>query len=475
MGGEAIFAFVCVLGFVVCAGLLTVAVRSSHGRTKQLEQTKVRLLASDGLTGWAGRVGLEVLESSGGWRGRRVYGGVEIEVELDVESVEQLNGFKGPEGTRGRVRLRLGDRVPPGVVLKRVRSLVDPSTNYYGQSKVDARLRRFVNEGDAEALMLLLKTGVLEPLFALWAFEKTGTFELSGGGVTYEVFTALDFVMGEGDARGLELMGLCEAVVDAVPEAFDVQSARAAFMRDDTEEVRWRWRMARALFKSEQKGEVFEGLAGDLDALDPLSKAACACWGKYPLFELEPLVRHGALSAMAGKEHVGEDVASALSMQVGWLALFDTTLEPKTRLEAARRAPKAREAPRAASDKDASLVGLLTRGRPVVGFDRGEVLRVLGRGGWEPGKGVLKVLARDGDDAVRAQLLELIAKRGARAEDAEALGLLAEAKVGDAGKMLVALKSREGAGRLSLSAEDGMSGGLTQAGERGGLSAAEDG
>jgi hypothetical protein len=143
-------------------------------------------------------------------------------------------------------------------------------------------------------------------------------------------------------------------------------------------------------------------------------------------------------------------------------------------VEAARRAPKAREAPREASERGARLVALLTEGEPAPGLDRGEVLRALGRGGWEPGREATKALAEGGDDLVRAQLLELIMRRGARAEDAEALSLLAEAKVGDARAALVRLRSGEGAGRLSLSEEDGARGGLTQADEPGGLTQAED-
>ena len=451
---------------VLGLSLMAIFVVFESSDSKRKREAREAFIAGGGLEGWSGRVGLEMRDDEVSLSGARGHDGVDIVASFDVYDLEAL--FTG-SFERLTFTVDLRGRVPADVTAERHRVLADGSNTR--TMHASARLTGFLVEGNARAVLAFSGYEVLTRLKELLErpeFEFSGT-TLSGGVLTV-VVTSPDVFLTDVVMR--DTLGALARVIDASPELYEEDVALSEVLLDASRPSLERWRAGRMLFADHARSGALVELASRLDGLDALSAAACGCWGAYPTFDVAPEARHAMLAPMADDEHAREDVRGALAEQVGWFTFLDVSLDPATRLEAARRALRGRGAPRDAGARDAALVMALTSA-PANGLDRGEALRVLGRTGWDVSGAHAEALARGGDAGVRSRLLDHILDRGVAPEDAPALAALASARVSGAQSALAQLKSSAGAGRLSLAADDGARGGLSQANGRGTLTAVD--
>jgi hypothetical protein len=235
------------------------------------------------------------------------------------------------------------------------------------------------------------------------------------------------------------------------------------------------WAAAEVLCAEHARDEAVRQLDAQLEHHAGLTRAACLRWGgEDGPFRRPAAERVAALSLVAEDSFVGEDARGVLTRELAWHALLEPSLPTFVRMDAAPRAFRSPDAPEDARARDAALAEVFTSPECARALALAIVFDQLTAAGWRPGPEAARRIATEGDRAGREKIMEFIQGRPEKIAYAGALAALKEAKVSGAAALFDRLDLSAAGGKLSLAADDASMGGLSQAGERGGLSAAED-
>ena len=242
--------------------------------------------------------------------------------------------------------------------------------------------------------------------------------------------------------------------------------------KGDTMFSRIAWDTAELLCNEYRGDDAVEELDSMLDAIEPLTQAACIRWGGHEggAFERPPAQRVAALHCVCEDSSVGKDVQRHLTRELAWHALLDEDLPAFIRMDAAPHAYTSPDAPSSSRERDEALAELFSSKRSSKALAFAIVFDHLIARGWKPSPEGALLLATNGHHTIQSKMLNFIQKQRSKRDYASALSHLARAGFTDASKLVESLKSSDVGGRLSLSSDDAFKGALSNAGERGALS-----
>jgi hypothetical protein len=345
---------------------------------------------------------------------------------------------------------------------------------------------RFRLAGDPGLALALLQPPLVD---ALGRALREVPRELEDEVFPYDAFCAirwhgrhLVFVMDLLEARPFEdLAPLLESwfavlrpCAREVPPVVRRDEALVRRARDPMEHVEVRWRAAAALEVPMGATDHAVALGDELEALPEEVHVVLAGMARvaYPEGERRALLDRwigvgGELGALAMR---------GMADMFPWDALRDERVDAALRVGCASRALAAPRAPQDPGARDAALVAVFTNRRlgahlSAVAFDD------LTRAGWGPSHEALREIASSAYAPLGEAMIAHMRRRGLAVQDARALHVLAGRGVPEQAQAALLLLQGQGrgehAGMLSVSAEDGAPGGLTQAGAKGTLSEPE--
>ena len=452
-----------------------------------LMRARRRMVDEGDVDVWFRRAGLERVPTPQGEVGARASSrDGSLTVALDVDSFADFGLNSVVTFT-----LDLSDVAPAGVTMGPLDWWDHDGVKKSGNLALDASLARDVAgtfyryEGDERDVWAWMGSGLPERLLEVYLVCGLNNVKSrsKGGVVSVEVSSALGSIGGpdlfervvgalmsvrERMERREDRMANLVSVLTRHGNAFAPHGSELAFSA-------LVWEVAQVLCTEHADHEEVRALDDRLDEQGVLTRAACLRWGvERGVFRRPAEVCVEALRPAAQDAHVGANVCAVLTREFAWHTLVDPRMPTFTRMDAAPRAFTSSDAPTSARAKDEALVEVFTSKECAKSLALAIVFDQLTAAGWRPGAEAARRIATDGDRAGREKILEFIQGRPNKLEYAGALAALKDAKVSGAARFFDDLDLSEVGGKLSLASDDTSRGGLTQAGERGGLSATED-
>ncbi len=242
------------------------------------------------------------------------------------------------------------------------------------------------------------------------------------------------------------------------------------FMLDHT-----RWEAARTLCAQHADTEEFAELASDLDALEPFVLAACLRWtGTSETFACMSAQLVDALVMLIEHAVFGEEVTDLLIREHAWETLLCPRVPVFVRVDASTHAWDEAAGADVCAQRDARLAELFTSLDQLGALHIETVFENLTASGWAPSPERALKLATDGQLAVRTSLLDLFSRFPDPHPYAPAIAALKRSKTLGADGLFDRLDLDRVGGRLSLTSDEAIQGGLSALGERGGLTGVDD-
>ncbi len=425
------------------------------------ENTRARLLTSDGDPAWANAHKLSSSAGSQQWSGKvGPVPGAQLRATLTLD--REANGRTGRLVSLEVTVEVSGARALP-FTLESTRRASDTRDGHPTLS------RWFQTDGDDQEVIASVNSRFADGLVALkegspaWsavsarASRMTCTYEADG--VTEE----------ELDALLSDMLGRVKACARAWPHQGPLMKCLDGILRDPSEPDSVRWRAVMYLLTRHAESDAARLAFEDRESWPDVVRTACLIWGgearEFSQEERYVLLRDASrepdpeLAEAAGRE---------LSRSHPWRALNDARAGLEARVLCAPLATSDPELPERERVVDDALVGVLTGMLPDESA-RARLHAGIMEGGWAPSAAARLKLVERGTPELNAAIMEHVEAVGATEDDTQALeALRADGFDARVDAVLERAHDARGAGGMLTVTDPRDQGALTQAGADGG-------
>jgi hypothetical protein len=445
-------------------------------RRKQRARKHALLIERGGFRGLFEALGLEPLTSSNEVNAASGLGG-DLTVRFFCGSIEAIT-----DKTRLAFELDLGDAVPSRVSMhsrnpfdERVENRPVYHLRYLLEHGGTSNLFDFI--GATRDTLPLMGSPLTEHAAEVHiAAPNNGTrVSLKDSILTIQI-TRTDFVTRDDDHATLRaLVTTLESLHRAMSERDTEPAELIRLMRGKAARAEYRWAAARVLCTHHAGSAEVSALVGGLSDENDFTRAACVRWsapdGPFTTTSKEAVA---ALSFVCEHRIFSEEVNALLLREYAFDTMMNPGIPSFVRTDASEDAWSEHVDPKTRAERDAQLAELFTS-RIILGTLPLEIVfDNLTTSGWRPSPENALAIATDGLSSSPALLSRSLEGSPDLQRYAGALSVLERNGVKGAAELFASLDLDEVGGQLSLVAEDSVKGGLSAAGERGGLTTVDD-